>query len=106
MFRLTDSQEVSLSFDAQSAAGNPAPVENVKLVSSDESIVTVVDKGSGAFVVQATGKVGTAQLNATADAKIGEGEKELLGSETVEVVAGEAVVMNFKFGEPTEKPAP
>jgi len=106
MFRLTDTQQVRVGFSAQSGAGNPAPVENVRLQSSDESVVTVSSLGDGSFLVQSTGKVGTAQLNAEADARIGDGEKLLLGTETIEVVAGEAVVMSLNFGAPEEKPAP
>jgi len=104
MFRLTAAQEFrSVSFVAADAAGNLAQVENVRLVSSDETIVTVTDNSDGTFLVSTTGKLGTIQLNAEADARIGEGEKLIFGTETIEVVAGEAVVISIVPGEATER---
>ena len=104
MHRLTDSQEFpSISFIAMSAAGNAAPIEGVKLTSSDESVLTVTDNGDDTFKVSTTGKLGTVQLNAQADARIGAGEKILFGSETIEVVAGEAAVIALNFTEAVEK---
>lgn len=106
MFILTDSQRVQLSFSGKSKAGNDAPVENATLESSDTSVVTVVNNGDGSFLVESTGKVGTAQLHASADSLIGDGEELLHGIEDVEVVAGRAVVLQAQFGTPEEKPQP
>lgn len=100
MFRLTDSQKVVLNVAAVSAAGNAAPLENLKVTSSDETILTVTDLGEGKFSLASTGKVGSAQVTVDADARIGEGEVLLTGSETIEVVAGEAAKIALKFGEP------
>ena len=104
MLRLTDSQEFpTVSFSAEDKVNNPAPVENVKLTSSDDSIVTVTANGDGTYKVTTTGKLGTVQLNAQADARIGDGEKLLFGTETIEVVAGEAVAIALNPGEPAER---
>lgn len=100
MFRLTDSQKVLLNVAAVSAAGNPAALENVKVTSSDETIVTVADMGEGKFELASTGKVGTSQITVDADARIGDGEVLLTGSETIEVIAGEAAQISLSFGEP------
>lgn len=100
MFRLTDSQKVVLKVAAVSAAGNPAPLENVKVTSSDEAVIAVADLGDGNFSLSSTGKAGTSQITVDADARIGDGEVLLTGSETIEVVAGEAAKIELKFGEP------
>lgn len=106
MFTLTDNQKVVVSLAAVSAAGNPAKIEDVVLTSSDESVVTVVSKPDGSFDVVTTGKVGTAQLTATADALIGEGVETLVGVADVEVVAGKAVKVQVIFAQAEEKVAP
>ena len=102
MFRLTDSQKVVLNVGAVSAAGNPAPLEGVTVTSSDETVVTVVGGAEGSFVLSSTGKVGTSQIVVSADARIGEGEVPLTGSEVIEVVGGEAVQVALTFGAPEE----
>lgn len=103
MFRLTDSQKVVGQIKAVSAAGNPAPVEDVKVTSSDETVITVAVNEDGSFELSSTGKVGTSQIVVEADARIGEGVVPLTGTETIEVVGGEAVKLDLSFGEPIEK---
>lgn len=103
MLVLTDSQQVVLKLSALSAAGNPAPLENPTVTSSDESIVTVASQDDGSFLIASTGKLGTSQIVANADAKIGEGVSEITGTDTIEVVAGEGVLLGLSFGEPSTK---
>lgn len=103
-FKLTSIQEVVVSATGMDAAGNPAPIESFKVTSSDESIATVTQKDDGSFVIAATGKTGFTQIDATADALIGEGEKPLQAEPvTLEVVAAEAVTFTLNFGEPSQK---
>lgn len=105
MLRLRATEQFkNLSFNAVDAAGNKAPVEGVKLQSSNPDIVAVTDNGDGTFLVATTGKLGEVQLNAEADGRIGEGEKLIFGTETVEVVPGEAASFNLNPGEATERP--
>jgi hypothetical protein len=103
MFMLTDSQEVSFNVTGQSAAGNEAPLENVQVVSSDPSVVAVSGSAESGFILSSQGRVGVAQINIQADARIGDGEKILTGTEEIQVVSGEAAVLRPVFGTPTEK---
>jgi len=102
MLILTDTQKCSLQVSAVSAKGNPALVENVTFVSTDETILTVVqdvDDPSKA-VVSAVGPVGSAQVLASADADLGDGVVLLEGILDVEVKAGEAVTLAVTTGTP------
>jgi hypothetical protein len=102
MIRLTDTQKVQMSIAAISAAGNPAPIEDVAVTSSDETVIIVSQSQSG-YILSSTGKVGTSQIVVTADAKIGEGIETLTGQETIEVIAGQAIQLELTFGEPTSR---
>jgi hypothetical protein len=56
--------------------------------SSDPAILEVTDNGDGTAKVKAVGPVGTAQVQVSADADLGEGVKTVTGVADVEVVAG------------------
>lgn len=98
-FKLTAIQKVVVSASGQDARGNPAQIEGLSITSSDPSVATV-EQVDGAFVITAVAP-GTTQIDATADALVGEGEK-LLQAEpvTLEVIAAEAVTFSLQFGEP------
>jgi hypothetical protein len=101
-FKLTAVQQVVVSANGVDAKGNPAPLEGFKVTSSDEAIATASEV-DGSWVITAL-KPGFTQIDATADARIGEGET-LLQAEpvTLEVIAAEAVTFSLQFGEPTEQ---
>jgi hypothetical protein len=65
----------------------------VAWTSSAEDVATVaVDAGDSTICkITSTGKVGTTQVVATADADLGDGVRELLTTLEVGIVAGEAV---------------
>jgi hypothetical protein len=103
-FVLTDNQQVVFGFEAVSAAGNPAEIEGVTVESSDESVITVSGPGAdGKFLALVTGKLGSAQLHASADVLIGEGEELIHGMAQIDVIVGKAVTINFNFSEPVEQ---
>lgn len=105
MLILTDVQKVALAIAPKSAAGNPAAVDGVPVwSSSDETVLTltVADDGFSAEAVT-TGKLGTAQVNVTADADLGDGTKTITGVLDVEVKASEAVALDISAGAPTDK---
>ncbi len=105
MLVLTDVQKVSLAIAPKSAAGNPAPVDGVPTwSSSDESVLvlTVSDDGLSAEA-ETTGKLGTAQVNVSADADLGDGVKTIAGVLDIEVKASEAVTLDISAGTPTDK---
>ncbi len=109
MFVLTDSQQVEFGFVAVTVAGNKAPVENVVVESSDESVIKIVEVGGGRFKAVTTGKLlhdpdATVQISAKADALIGEGEEWIYGVTEVKVVPGRAVKIDLSFEAPSERP--
>jgi hypothetical protein len=103
MFTLTDIQQVKLKLSGKSAAGNPAMLEDATVTSSDESVVTVAANADGSFTLASTGKLGTSQIVAKADAQIGDGVAEISGIETIEVVSSQAVVLDLNFEAPSPK---
>jgi hypothetical protein len=103
---LTSVQQAALSISAVDAKGNLAPVENVVFQGSDPNIIVVrADPADQTKATVLARTVGTAQVTVTADADIGEGEKELMGLLDVEVVAAEAVALSITAGTPEEQPA-
>lgn len=105
MLVLTDVQKVALKIAPKSAAGNPAPVDGVPAWStSDESVVSLVVAADGMNAeAVATGKVGVAQVNVSADADMGEGVKTITGVLDIEVKASEAVSLDVSADVPAAK---
>lgn len=104
MIQLTDIQKVSLAISAVSAAGNPAPIENAVWASSDESILLVEAAPDGLSAVATTvGPLGNAQVQVSADARIGEGEVPLQGILDVEVISSEAAALSIAPGVPESR---
>jgi len=100
IFKLTTIQKVAVSANGVDAKGNPAAIEALNITSSDTSVATA-ELVDGAFVITAVAP-GTTQIDATADALIGDGEKVLQAEPvTLEVIAAEAVTFAIQFGEPT-----
>ncbi len=106
MFTLPDTKKVPITVAYVDAAGNPAVVEGApSWTSSDETIVTIADvsgDGMSAFAV-AVGPLGTAQVNVTADADLGEGVTAVIGLLDIEVVASQAVAATVSAGEAVDK---
>ena len=86
MFILPDDRTAAVVVAAKDAKGFDAAVEGVTFSSSDETVVAV----DAAGVITPVG-LGTATVNVTADALIGEGTANLVGLLEVQVVAGQAV---------------
>lgn len=103
---LTDSQQVQLSVAFADKKGNPAKVDGAPAWSvSDPAILTVTAAPDGlSAVVAAVGPIGTAQVSLKADADLGAGVKEVIGTLDIGVVAGEAVSAVLTGGAPTEQP--
>jgi hypothetical protein len=85
-FLLPDDRLASITVTGTDAKGNPARVENVTFVSSNDAVATV--DTNGLITPAATGD---AQIQVTADALIGEDEAILTGILDVTVIAGQAV---------------
>lgn len=78
--------------------GNAAALENVLIVSSDPTVATVEEVEGVTWVVPQS--AGLCQIQVSADAKIGEGEKVINGIVDLEVLPGEAVTISVNFGAP------
>lgn len=105
MFILRDNEEVDLTIEAVSAAGNPTTVESPSWTSSDESIVQVTpsDTDPNMAVARAVGALGTATVTLTADLELGEGVEEAQAVLDIEVVGGDAAVFNISAGQAREQ---
>ncbi len=102
---LTDEQKCTLSVVFKTAAGNPAKVDGVPQWSvSDSNLLALTNSVDGMSVVITTvGPLGTAQVNVTADADLGEGVRPITGTLDVEVHAAEAVAVGISAGVPEVK---
>jgi uncharacterized protein YjdB len=105
MLKLTNTQQAALSISAVDRRNKPALVDSVVWTSSDDTVATVT--ADTADPMKATVKAidaGTAQINVSADADLGDGERPITGALDVTVVAGEAVALVIGTGTPTEQP--
>lgn len=89
--------------DVTDKRGNPTTVQSVTVTSTDPTIVNVVDNGDGTSTARATGPVGTATIVVDADADLGDGVRSIQGTLEVQVVAGDAAVLNVRTGAITEQ---
>lgn len=105
---ITTTQLVTGTLQPVDSKGNPAPVQpgSVTFSSSDENVFRVeVDAANEATLKVVAVGPGTAQLNYSADANLGEGVKTIEGFTAVEVLPAEAVGFGITFGTPEEQPA-
>jgi len=102
-FQLQDDQQVELAISYLDAAGNPATVDgSTSWASSDETVLTVEPSADGtSATARAVGPLGTAQVQTTADADLGEGVVAISGVLDVEVIASQAVTATITPGEPS-----
>ena len=110
MISLKATQQQKFKIGFVDAKGNAANVEpgSVDISISDESVATVERNPDDEteFTVKAKG-TGTAQLNVSADADLGEGVKPVSDFAAVEVRPGDAVGVGIQaLGEPEEQPDP
>lgn len=107
MFVLKATQQVPLSVgDVTDKRGNPTTLQNPRWSSSDPGILAVGDNGDGTGLAAATGPVGVATVVIDADADLGDGVVPIQGTAEVEVVAGDAAVVNITLGTPSEQADP
>jgi uncharacterized protein YjdB len=105
MLQLTNTQQAGLSISAVDRRGAPAQVDAIVFSSSDETVATVTPNplDPSKAVVKAL-LPGTAQINVTADADLGDGVTPLTGTLDLTVVAGQAVALAIATGTPEEQP--
>jgi hypothetical protein len=99
MFLIAADGAIAAAIQPVDKFGNVAPVENVAwLVSPSEMASIAVGPDGMSAVVVPNGILGTFQISVSADAKIGDGVKPLVGmSEDIQVVAGEAATLKINL---------
>jgi len=105
-FVLQVDQKVGVSISPMDAAGNPARVDGTPVWNASDAgaLVTVVPALDGmSAVMTPVGPIGTLQVSVTVDADLGAGVRALVGVLDVELVGGEAVVVNIMPGTPEPK---
>jgi len=99
---LTNEQQVTVSIDPKTAAGNPAPIDGDPVfVSSDPAVIAVFPTGDPKTVLVKAAGLGVAQLQVSADADLDEGEtRTITGAIDFNVDQAEASDLGFTAGEP------
>jgi hypothetical protein len=92
---------VTLFFTPEDKAHNPAPVDGVPFWSlSEPNLIEVFPAEDGLSAeARPVGKLGTAQVVVTADARLGPDIKNITGIYQLHIVGGEAVSLNLGVGE-------
>jgi len=93
MYTMPITHTVNLQVAYVDAGGNPAVVDSVVWASSNNDIVTVQQDATDPTkcLIASTDNVGTSQVTATADVRMGPEVKNLISLLDVTIVAGEAV---------------
>jgi hypothetical protein len=104
MNTLKDTQKVTVTLEADDAAGNPTTStfpSPPAWQSSDATVVTVTPSADGMSAeVATTGKLGTAQVRV--DATTADG-RAITGLGDVEVVTSDATTFKLNFGTPVDR---
>jgi len=100
---LKATQKLPVSIVAKDKFGNMAKVDGAaQFALSDESMGTISSTGEMSAEFIPSGKAGIVTLQGKVDADLGEGVKEILGTLEVEVLAGDAEVVEMAAGEPVD----
>ena len=102
---LTATQQCTLAISVVDKKGNPAAVDGVPAWgTSDASLLTVTPAMDGlSAVIIAVGSLGTAQVNVSADADLGDGVTAITGTLDVTITAAQATAVAISAGTPTEQ---
>lgn len=103
---LTDEQEVELTAEFKTAAGNPGKIDGVPVWSaSNPGILSIVVSDDGLqALVRTTGALGDSQVSVSADADLGAGVRQVTAVLDVTVQAAEVVTAGIAAGTPRTKP--
>jgi hypothetical protein len=103
---LTVTQKVPVSVEFKDAKGNPAKVDGTPAWLTDNpNILQLTPSADGLSCdVQAVGVIGKANVQVTADADLGSGVENIIGTAEIEVVGGKATLVNLTVGTPVEVP--
>lgn len=94
-------KQFTVTVEPQDSAGNPAAVEGPPIWAASGDLVTVTAAADGMSAVvrpNATGAVGSVQINVAADADLGDGVETITGVLDVDVIGGQAVSLATSVG--------
>jgi len=105
--RISNLQEVPVTVRYLDANGRTVSVDGPPVWEvNDETLVAVEVAPDGlSAVVRSRGPVGSTFVTVTADAEIGDGTRELVGTFEVEVFEIGAVSVTFEFGDVRDRTA-
>lgn len=103
--QLTATQKVTATPTFKDGKGNPAKVDGAPSYQTDNpAILTLNPSADGlSCEIVATGMIGTANVQCSADADLGPDVKQIILTGSIEVVAGQAVTGSLDFGTPSEQ---
>ncbi len=105
MFDLAATKQTTLSVKFVDRKGNPAKVDGVPEWLTDNSELLSLTPSSDGMSCEcvAVGPLGTANITLTADADLGAGIVALVGTEQVNITAGDATAVTIDHSEPSEQ---
>ena len=106
-FTLTDSQQVNAKVAFVDKKGNPANVDGVPQWSVDNpNLLNITPAADGmSCLIAAVGPLGSGNVTVKADADLGAGVTEIIGTAQIDVVGGAANTVAINFDQPTDQPA-
>lgn len=103
-FELPATHQVTVTAETVDKKGNPAPVENPSWTTNNSDVLSLTPSEDGkSCLVKAVGPLGDAGVTFSADGDLGEGEKPIVGTFDVSVVAGDATVVVLSPSAPEEQ---
>lgn len=106
MFQMSSSQQVTVSVIFKDKKNNPAQIDGTPEWLTDNPDVLALTPGTDgkSCLVAAVGPLGTGKVTLTADADLGAGVEQIIGTFDVEVTAGKAKVVTINPGTAVEQP--
>jgi hypothetical protein len=103
---IADDQQVGLSIAPKDKKGNAAKIDGIPVWESSDSAILEVTASAESLsaTVVAVGPLGTAQISCRADADLGAGVVELIGTLDIEVIGGQATTLGIIAGSPVPQP--
>lgn len=106
MVKMTDSQFVTLSPEFLDKKGNPADVQNIQWSTDNDQVLLLEPSADGKQCkVSAVGPLSPSSIvTLKADADLGDGEIDIMGTEEFNIVGGAAVNVKLNADAPQEQP--
>ena len=105
-FTMSDSQQTNCSVVFVDKKGNPAPVDGVpQWLVDNPNVLALAPAADGmSCLVSAVGPLGDATVTVKADADLGSGVTEVIGTLAVTITGGTATTVTITPAAPTEQP--